>query len=59
MQIFKNQMEYLGHLVSWKGIFPMKQKVKSITDLAPTTNITEERTHSRYNSLLREILSHI
>ena len=41
MQIFKNKIEYLGHIVSGQGIYPMRQKIKAITNLAPTTNITE------------------
>ena len=36
-------MEYLVHLVSGKGISSMQQKVKDITELTPTTNITEAR----------------
>ena len=40
---FKNEIEYLGHLVSGQGISPMRQKIKAVTDLAPTTNITEAR----------------
>ena len=39
----KSEIEYLGHLVSEKGIFPMKQKVKAITELVPATNIIEAR----------------
>ena len=42
-EFFKNEMEYLGHLVSGQGISPMRQKIKPITDLTPTTNITEAR----------------
>ena len=41
MWLFKKEIEYLGHLVSDQGISPIKQKVKAITDLTPTTNITE------------------
>ena len=41
MQIFKSEIEYLGHLVSGNGFSPMKQTVKFIRDLAATTNITE------------------
>ena len=40
-EFFKNEIEYLGHLVSGQGISPMRQKNKAITDLAPATNITE------------------
>ena len=35
------EIEHLGHLVSGQDISPMKQKIKAIMDLAPTTNITE------------------
>ena len=40
-KFFKKEIEYLGHLVSGQGIYPVKQKVKAVTDLAPVTNITE------------------
>ena len=40
-EILKNEIEYLGHLVSSQGISPMRQKVKAIIDCAPATNITE------------------
>ena len=40
-EFYKNEIEYLGHLVSGQGISPMKQKIKAIADLAPTTNITK------------------
>ena len=33
-------MEYLGHLVSGQGISPLRQKIKAVSDLACTTNIT-------------------
>ena len=29
--------------MSGEGIFPMKEKIKAVTDLAPTTSITEAR----------------
>ena len=32
---FKKVIECLGHLVSGKGISPMKQKIKTISDLPP------------------------
>ena len=41
MQFFKNEIEYLRDLVSGQGISPMRQRIKAITSLAPTTNITE------------------
>ena len=37
----KNEIEYLGYLLSGQGISPMRQKIKAITDLARVTNITE------------------
>ena len=40
-EFFKKETEYLEHLVSGQGIYPMKQKIKAITDLAPAANITE------------------
>ena len=43
MIFFKNEIEYLGHLVSGQGISSLRQKIKAIMDLVPTTNITEAR----------------
>ena len=40
-EFFKKEIEHEGHIVSGQGISPMKQKIEAITDLAPTTNITE------------------
>ena len=42
-EFFKNEIEYLGHIVSGQGISPMRQKIKAIKDLAPTTDITQAR----------------
>ena len=42
-KFFKSEIEHLGHLVSGKGIFLMKLKMKVKTDLAPTTNTIEAR----------------
>ena len=40
-KFFKKEIEYLGQFMSGIGISPMKQKIRPITDLVPTTNITE------------------
>ena len=40
-ELFKHQIECLGHLVLVHRISPMKQKLQSIMDLVPATNITE------------------
>ena len=42
-KLVKRKIEYLGYLVSGKGISPMTQKVKAITDLTLATNISELR----------------
>ena len=42
-KFFKKGIKYLGHLVSGEGTSPMKQKIKAIIDLAPTTNVTQAR----------------
>ena len=42
-EFFKREIGYLGHLVSGKGISPIKQKVKTIMDLAQATNFSEVR----------------
>ena len=38
---FKLHIEYLGHLISGTGIYPLEQKIQAILDLAPPTNITQ------------------
>ena len=38
---FKLHIEYLGHLISGTGIYPLKQKIQAILDLAPPTNIMQ------------------
>ena len=35
MNISRKKLEYLGHIVSCQGIYPMKQKIKAITDWPP------------------------
>ena len=40
---FKLHVEYLGHLISGTQIFPLKQKVQAILDLAPPSNVTQVR----------------
>ena len=40
-KFFKKEIECLGHLVSGQGISPLKQKIKTLTDLVPTTNLTK------------------
>ena len=42
-ELFKNKSEYSGHLVSGEGISPLRQKIKAITDMVPTTNNDETR----------------
>ena len=42
-QFLKNEIEYIGNLISGKEISPKKHKVKAITNLAPATNISEVR----------------
>ena len=39
----KEEIKYLEQLVSGQGISSMKWKIKAITNLAPTTNITEAK----------------
>ena len=38
---FKLYIEYLGHLISGTGIYPLEQKIQVILDLAPPTNVTQ------------------
>ena len=40
---FTLHIEYLGHLISGTGIYPLKQKVQAILDLAPPSNVTQVR----------------
>ena len=39
---YKLHIEYLGHLISGTGIYPLKQ-VQTILDLAPPSNVTQVR----------------
>ena len=41
--IGKLQIEYLGHVLSGTGIYPLKQKVQAILHLAPPSNVTQVR----------------
>ena len=36
-------MKYIGHLISGPGIYPLKQKVQAILDLAPPSNVMHAR----------------
>ena len=40
---FEPHIEYHGHLISGTGIYPLKQKVQAILDLAPPSNVTQVR----------------
>ena len=40
---FKLQIEYLGHLISHKGIKPLPDKVQAILNLRPPKNITQTK----------------
>ena len=40
---FKLHIEYHGHLILGTGIYPLKQKVQAVLDLAPPSNVTEVR----------------
>ena len=40
---FKLHIEYLRHLISDTGIYPLKQKVQAILDLAPPSNVMQVR----------------
>ena len=37
----KLHIEYLGHLISGTGIYPLEQKIQAILDLASPTNVTQ------------------
>ena len=50
-ELCKNEIQHLGHLIPGQRISPMKQNVKTITDLAPMTNMPEAR-HDRFDRLL-------
>ena len=51
-EFFKSQIEYLGHLVSGKGICAMKQKVQLIMDLVSATSITQALSCDHFYQLL-------
>ena len=38
---FKLHIEYLGHLISGTGIYPLKQKVQAILELALPSNVMQ------------------
>ena len=38
--VYKLHIEYLGHLISGMGIYPLEQKIQTILDLTPPTNVT-------------------
>ena len=40
---FKSQIEYLGHLISSKGISPLPDKIQAITNLKRPNNITQTK----------------
>ena len=40
---FKLHIEYLAHLISGTGIYPLKQTVQAILDLAPPSAVTQVR----------------
>ena len=40
---FKLHIDNLEHLISGTGIYPLKQKVQAILDLAPPSNVTQVR----------------
>ena len=39
--LFKSQLEYLGHLITMKGIKPLQDKVDAILRLQPASTVTE------------------
>ena len=39
----KLHIKYLGHLILGAGLYPLKQKVLAILDLAPPSNVTQVR----------------
>ena len=39
----KLHIEYLGHLISGTGNYPLEQKIQAILDLAPPSNVTQVR----------------
>ena len=40
---FKSHIEYIEHLISGTGIYPLKQKDQAILDLAPSSNVMQGR----------------
>ena len=53
---FKLDIEYLGHLISGTAIYPLKQKVQAILELAPSSNIIQARHIMRLVSYYRKFI---
>ena len=43
MCIFKRHLQYLGHLVSGEGTYPLKEKVALLVNLGPLVDVIETR----------------
>ena len=40
---FKKHLQYVRHLISGEGIYPLKEKVASLMQLVPPTNVTKTK----------------
>ena len=40
-EVFKSEINYLAHHVSWKGVFPLKKNLESITQCPPPDTYTK------------------
>ena len=49
---FKRCLQYLGHLISGKGIYPLKGKDEIILNLVLSKDATKSKTHNRISLLL-------
>ena len=49
---FKEQIHYLGYLVSGTSILPLTDKIEALMKLKPPTNIKKSETLPRFNRVL-------
>ena len=58
MLIFKEQIHYLGHLVSGTSILPLTDKIRALMKLKPITNIKEVRHFLRLTGYYQKLICH-
>ena len=54
---FKRHLQYLGHLISSEGIYPLKEKVASLIHATPQIVVTKTRHHTIENVEQTSVIS--